>query len=181
MKRTLAALLTACFLLTGCGGTPADAPAKGAAAKAPEKAAEAHDHDADHDHDEDDEHHHHTAPRGGTLVELGDHVGNVEFLLDKATGTLTAYALDAHAENPVRMKEAALSLQITVNGAAPATVTLAATANPLTGETVGDTSQFQATVDALKGAEKFSGVIPAMEYRGVQLPETRFDFPAAAE
>ena len=48
--------------------------------------------------------HVHTAPHGGTLVELGNHAYNVELLRDPATGKLTAWILDAHAENFIRIK-----------------------------------------------------------------------------
>lgn len=62
----------------------ADAPAKpsGAIPMPSTKAAPAaaHSHDAQH---------------GGTMVELGEHEGHLEIVLDAATGTLTAYVYDA--------------------------------------------------------------------------------------
>src|SRR5690606_9176283 len=39
---------------------------------------------SDHDHDHD--HHHHEAPHGGHLVMLGDHVAQVELVLNAETG-----------------------------------------------------------------------------------------------
>ena len=38
--------------------------------------------DTSHDHDHDHGDHVHDAPHGGKLVELGDHAGNIEFVLD---------------------------------------------------------------------------------------------------
>ena len=67
-----------------------------------------HDDHAGHDHGKG---HAHTAPHGGTLVELGAHQGNVEFVRDAAGGKLTAYILDAHAENFVRVPLDAFTLR----------------------------------------------------------------------
>ena len=46
--------------------------------------------------------HQHTAPHGGVLAELGEHEAAAEMVLDRASGSLTLYVLDAHAENAVR-------------------------------------------------------------------------------
>lgn len=171
------------FVLTGCGGsTPADKPAEKPAEKT-EKHDHDHDHDHehgddhDHDHDHEDDHDHaHEPTRGGTMVELGDHVGNIEFVLDSATGSLTAYCSDAHAENPVRLKNESLKVAVAPAGSTPVEVSLAPIANPLTGETVGDTSQYSAVVDVLKGISTFEGSIAPLEYRGVQVETTRFTY-----
>lgn len=139
-----------------------------------------HDHDHDHedgDHDHDHEHHAHTAKYGGALVEVGDHVGQVEFVLAKDTGKLVVYIMDGHAENPVRVAWPAFNFDVTVGGAAPVSVSATPVANPLTGETVGDTSQYEATVEALKGAEAFDVTIPPFEFRGVQIDAISFKYP----
>lgn len=177
--RQLAVALAAVFVLVGCGGSAP--PAK--PAEAPAKAAEGHDHDKDHDHDHDhdhdEDHHHHDPTRGGTLVELGDHVGNIEFVLDSASGKLTAYCSDAHAENPVRLKNDALVISVTPPGGTSVEVRLAAAANPLTGEAVGDTSQFEAVVEGLKGQTTFEAAVAPLEYRGVQVEATSFTYTAS--
>src|SRR5687768_6177245 len=54
--------------------------------------------------------HVHTAPHGGTLVEIRAHAYNLELLRDNAAGKLTAYVLDGHAENFVRIKSPTLEL-----------------------------------------------------------------------
>jgi hypothetical protein len=101
--------------------------------------------------------HVHTAPHGGTLVELGNHAFNVELLRDKTAGKLTAWVLDAHAENFVRLKAPALAL-VAMPGGTFTPLSLKAVANPVTGEKVGDTSQFEVEADWLKTAGAFSGI-----------------------
>ncbi|HRP03350.1 MAG TPA: hypothetical protein PLV87_00415 [Opitutaceae bacterium] len=128
---------------------------------------QSHDHDhAGHNHDHGADHAHvHTAPHGGSLCALGDHQFNVEFVLDAMAGKLTAYALDAHAENFVRI--AAPSLEIRVTTPAPSrTLILTAVANAATGETVGNTSQFEASADWLKGTANISGTLTRFEAQG---------------
>lgn len=124
-----------------------------------------HDH-AGHNHDHGDGHGHvHTAPHGGSLCAIGDHQFNVEFVLDPAAGKLTAYALDAHAENFVRIAAATLEIQITTPSPSR-TLTLTAVANSATGETVGNTSQFEAGADWLKGATSLSGILTRFDAQG---------------
>lgn len=181
MLRFFVLALSAAYLLTGCG-SPAPVP-KPAEAKAEKHDDHDHEHHDDHGHDHDHEDHDHThePARGGTLVELGDHVGNIEFVLDSATGKLTAYCSDAHAENPVRLKDATLQVAVVPSPGAPAVeVALAAVASPLTGETVGDTSQFEAVIEALKGLDKFEGTILPLDYRGVAIASTPFSYTHSA-
>src|SRR5881628_3178191 len=83
--------------------------------------------------------HEHHAPHGGALQVLGEEAAHVELSLDTKTGKLTAWVLDGEAERPVRIAQPSLHLTLTDIG----TVDLAAVANPLTGETAGDTSQFE--------------------------------------
>ena len=116
--------------------------------------------------------HAHTAPHGGTLVELGDHAFNVELLRDPATGKLTAWILDAHAENFVRIASPALEL-VAMPGGKFTPLTLAAVANPATGETVGNTSQFEVQADWLKTAGAFSGIV-TVEIRGTKFEKVAF-------
>jgi hypothetical protein len=119
--------------------------------------------------------HAHVAPHGGTLVELGDHAFNVELLRDPATGKLTAWILDAHAENFVRIKASALEL-VAMPGGQFTPLTLAAVANPATGETVGDTSQFEVQADWLKTVGAFAGIV-TVEIRGTKFEKVGFSLP----
>lgn len=111
--------------------------------------------------------HAHTAPHGGTLVELGEHAYNLEFVRDAATGRLSAWVLDGHAENFIRVKATSFEIVATV-GAEQRPLAFKAVANPATGETVGDTSQFDAQADWLKTTAAFDGVLTSLEIRGHQ-------------
>ena len=107
--------------------------------------------------------HHHTAPRGGTLVELGDEFAHLEFVFDAASGRLTAYVLDGEAERAVRIAQDAIVLRLEATGEA---IRLEPVAGVLTGETAGDTSQFEAVVPRLDGARQMAGVVEAVTVRG---------------
>ncbi len=112
--------------------------------------------------------HAHTAPHGGTLVELGEHAYNVEFVRDRTAGKLTVWILDGHAEHFVRLKSPTLEV-IAMPGGNFTKLTLQAVANPATGETVGDTSQFEVQADWLKTAGEFSGIFT------VEIKDTKFE------
>jgi len=151
-----------------------------------------HDHDADedhgehdddhgHEHDDDSHSHHHEAPRGGTLIALGDHMGHFEMLLDAERGTLTIYALDGHAEHPVRLEAESFDLTLRLPDGEEIEVSLAAVANPLTGETAGDTSQFEAQDERLQGLSAFQVMFPAFEFRGIDVPAMDVPFPEGNE
>jgi hypothetical protein len=112
--------------------------------------------------------HSHRAPHGGTLVELGDHLYNVELVRDRTAGKLTAWIFDAHAENRVRIQSPTIDL-IAMPGGQFTRLPLEPVANPATGETIGDTSQFEAQADFLKTAGEFAGIV------SVEIKGTRFD------
>lgn len=113
--------------------------------------------------------HVHVAPHGGTLIQLGEHTYNLELVRDGEAGTLTVYVLDGHAENFVRIAAPAIELSA-ISGGERRALTLRAIANPATGETVGDTSQFEAQADWIKKAKQFPGEITGLDLRG-----TKFD------
>ena len=133
------------------------------------------DEHAGHDHSAHTQHAH-AAPHGGTLIELGEHAFNVEFVRDAATGKLTAYLLDGHAENFVRVSAPSFEITATVAGAKQ-TLTLVAVANAATGEKIGATSQFEATADWLKTTAGFNGVITALTIRDNAFKGVAFTFP----
>jgi hypothetical protein len=141
-------------------------------------AAGCHRHDHDHAHGHG---HVHVAPHGGTLVELGDHQFNLELLLDRATGELQVFLLDAHAENFVRVDWPTMELSLARAGAGEEPVLLPAIADPLTGETVGNTATFAVEVPWLRTADAVNGTVPPLSLRGQRLPATPFVIPAEAE
>lgn len=124
--------------------------------------------------------HVHTAPHGGTLIEIGAHAYNLELLRDAAAGKLTAWVLDGHAENFVRLKIPAIEAVATL-GAEKRPLSLKAVGNPATGETVGDTSQFEVQADWLKTGEGFTVTIPALEIRGTKFGPLTANYPQAAK
>ncbi len=109
--------------------------------------------------------HAHTAPHGGTLIELGEHAYNLELVRDAAAGKLTVYILDGHAENFVRIAAKEIEV-VAIAGGQRRPLVLTAVANPATGETVGNTSQFEASADWLKSTAEFPGTVTAVDIRG---------------
>jgi len=128
---------------------------------------------AGHDHAaHSDQKHAHTAPHGGTLVEIGEHAYNLELLRDPTTGKLTAWVLDGHAENFVRLSIPAIEL-VAMPGGNFTPLTLKAVANPATGETVGDTSQFEVQADWLKTTDEFAGIF-TIEIKGTKFEKIAY-------
>ena len=134
-----------------------------------------------HDHEKKSAHaeHVHVAPHGGTLVEVGEHAYNLELLRDPAAGKLTAWVLDGHAENFVRLKAPDLAF-IAMPGGQYTPLRLRAVANAATGETIGDTSQFEIEADWLKTTESFSGIF-TVEIRGTVYKDVAFSLGAAGD
>jgi hypothetical protein len=122
--------------------------------------------------------HLHEAPHGGSLVELGNHVASVEFVFESASGTVTAYVLDAHAQNPVRLTGGTLLVEIELDGNAEhIPLKLRGVANSLTGESETNTSQFRGAERALRGLTTFGGTIPSVAVRGNVFQEVSFRYP----
>lgn len=121
-----------------------------------------HDHGSEAAHAEGEHEHAHVAPHGGTLLPIGGGGANVEVVHDG--GTLQLYLLDGCAENPVRCAQQSLQVRM-----GDQTLELAAVASELTGETVGDTSQFSVTDAALEGADLHGAELVALEILGQRL------------
>jgi len=130
-----------------------------------------------HDHDKKSAGtgHVHTAPHGGTLVEIGDHAYNLELVRDRAAGKLTAWVLDGHAENFVRLKITSFQL-VAMPGGQYTPLTMQAVAHSATGETVGDTSQFEVQADWLKTAGAFSGIF-TLEIKDTKFAQVAYSLP----
>jgi hypothetical protein len=148
----LLALALPAALLTGCSRTPSSA-----------SSGQPHKH----------EHH---PPHGGTPVVLGDEAYHIELVLDSSAGTLQAFVLDGELENFIRSSVPSVEIVADVGGA-PRTLVLAAVANPATGETVGDTSLFQARADWLRTTGEFDAVLKSVTIRGTTFTDVKFNFP----
>ena len=145
---------------------------------------EGHEHHEDHeghDHDEGHEGHHHAAPHGGALIVLGEHFAHAEVLLDSSSGDLTVYLLDREAEKGVRLPQETVDLTLRFDGSAERTVSLEGKASALTGETRGDTSEFSARVESLRGVEAFQGTLGRIEVLGEVFEGVEFDYPEGSE
>ena len=114
-------------------------------------------------------------PHGGTSVALGENY-NVEFVLDAASGTLSAYILDDEMEEFVRSDMPSFELTAKVGGAEQALVFMPM-ANPATGETVGDTALFTAQAGWLKTTKAFDAVIKSVTLDGTTFTNVGFNFP----
>lgn len=141
-----------------------------AVALAPWMAAGCGKHDG---HAPDPSGHAHQAKNGGQLLEVGKHQFNIEVLVDAAKGKVTAWILDAHAEDYVRIPAPTLRLSA-VAGGQQHEVTLAAVANPASGEKVGDTSQFEGVAEWLKSTPAFSGTFHDVAIRGAGFGNVTF-------
>lgn len=120
--------------------------------------------------------HHHESAHGGVAVELGDHQFHLDFLHEPASGTLTAWVMDAHAENFVRVPLPSFDVTVST-GSTNQVVTLAAVANASTGEKVGETSQFRGVSPVLQGITNFTGTVREVEIRGAKFSGVTFQYP----
>ena len=116
--------------------------------------------------------HVHRAPHGGALIEIGEEVAHLELVWDKEQGKLTVYALDGECEGALRLKQA--TLELTSQGQ---TYPLAAQANVLTDEKVGNSSQFEGVLPGLRGASEWKAKIVHLEIQGQVLNQLPLDFP----
>ena len=121
--------------------------------------------------------HEHHPPHQGVLIVLGEEFAHLELVLDSSTGTLTAYSLDGEAENAVPLTHPEIVIKVTPPNGATFDLPLRAVENPLTGETVGNTSEFQGQADGLRGVEKFVGSIIAVTTKGQDFKNVSFSFP----
>jgi hypothetical protein len=132
---------------------------------------------ADHAHAHDHGGHVHAAPHGGVLVELGEHAFNMEFVVQPDAGRLLVYLLSGHADQFVRSNLPSIELWI-MDGEQSRELVLQAMANPITGETVGNTSLFSAEAEWLKRGAAFTGVVKSVSLGGARFEGIRFAIPA---
>lgn len=122
-------------------------------------------------------HHHHKAPRGGVLLELGDEFAHLEISLDRTAGMLTVFVLDSNAERAVRIAQPAIDVVVGRGGRAEIPLQARATANPLTGEREGDSSQFTVTDPRLAAPGQLKGTIKDVTVRGQRFATLTFTVP----
>lgn len=111
-------------------------------------------------------------PHGGTAIDLGQDLYHLEMLRDPDNGTLTVWVLDGEMEEFIRIAQPAIALEWNGHSAL-----LRAVASSATGETVGDTSQFELQADWVKQTPAFHGRIGPVTVRGTPFEPVAFDFP----
>lgn len=153
------ALLGAWILIQGCKPSPIDEEAS---------------------HDGHSQHHSHTPPHGGAPVLLGDHAYHLEFVLDPATGDMSAYALDGHLENFIRLQAEGIDLVLQLADGSQE-LRLLPVASTATGETVGDTAHFRARHTALIGQTNFNAKVLRVDFRGQVFENVEFNYPEGNE
>ena len=124
--------------------------------------------------------HEHKAPHGGTAVVLGNEAYHLEFVSNPAGGTLTAYVLDGHMENFIRTNVESFEVRAKL-GDEIRPLIFRAVANTATGETVGDTSQFEAPAEWLRTETSFTATLKHITIRGTTFQDVEFSFPVDHE
>jgi hypothetical protein len=117
--------------------------------------------------------HAHHAPHGGALTELGEEFAHVEVRVDAELGEIRLNLLDGESENPVRSRQP--DLMVTLKDGA--SLRLAAAANPLTGETVGDSSEFAGSFPALRGIDRLEAVLERVDVLGKSFENVPLHWP----
>jgi hypothetical protein len=172
-------MVAAAGLTAACGGSqPAAPPAEKIV---PQQVGEMSPEEAGGMRAEDSSMKEHAAPaspHGGTVVALGT-VAHLEFVHDPSTGLLTAYVLDAAGKATMRIPAKSISVEVTPAGGKPVTVALTSTANGLTGDTVGNSSQFGGTAASLKGVTAFAGSVKEAVIGGQTFKDIAFSYPKA--
>ena len=120
--------------------------------------------------------HRHDPPHGGTGVELGDEEYHLEFVRDAAPGKMQAYVLDAHMENFVRVSTGSFTVSAK-RGDGGETLAFMAVGSNATGETIDDTSLFEANADWLKTNNNFDAVLKELTIKGRRYENVAFNFP----
>jgi hypothetical protein len=123
--------------------------------------------------------HEHKAPHGGTAIELGEEAFHLELVKEDA-GKLSAYVLDGEMENFIRIESPSFQIVAQVAGESRPLVFRAVASNA-TGETVGNTSHFEAEADWLKTTPTFGGLLTRLEIRGSVFTAVAFSFPQGNE
>ncbi|MBI1373860.1 MAG: hypothetical protein GC159_14145 [Phycisphaera sp.] len=173
-RPTITLITTLALALVGCGDDGRERPSTGASspgAQTPTVQAA----------------HRPTAPHGGALVALGDRAAYAEIKLDDATGKLTVWLLNDNAAQPIRSPQVAVDMTITPldakgnPGLGSLSVSLPPVGDPQTGETVGDTSRFEAEAKLLTDTPRFTGTIKLLMIGKDRFEDVAFRYPEGGE
>ena len=120
--------------------------------------------------------HEHNPLHDGVPIVLGAELYHLELVLDPAAGKLQAYVFDSELENFVRTATPSFVVTATVDGVDKQLV-FHAVANPATGETVGDTSLFEANADWLKSNPIFDADLQSITIHDSTFTDVKFNYP----
>ena len=120
--------------------------------------------------------HHHDPPHGGTGVVLGDEEYHLEFVFDSAPGKIQAYILSAHMETFVRVSAGSFVVIAKLPGGEEP-LAFKGIASNATGETIGDTSLFEAEADWLKTNKNFDALLKELTIKGRRYENVAFNLP----
>jgi hypothetical protein len=126
-------------------------------------------------------HHEHHPPHQGTPVVLGDEEYHIEFVLHPASGQLQAFVMDGELENFVRIRMEAFDAAVKRTDGREDVLRFRALASRATGETIGDTSAFEAQAEWLRTNATFNGSIKQIVVRDRPYLNVQFNFPKGNE
>ena len=135
------------------------------------------DHPNDHDHKHThSEPHHHEPPHGGAGVTLGDEDAHIEFLAVPQDGILYAWFFKPHMASYLRVEFESFNI-VVKQPDGEVKLKFEAVANPGTGETVGNTSQFVAKAEWLGEEKSFDAALPEITVLGKVYRNVAFNYP----
>ncbi len=121
--------------------------------------------------------HSHEAKHGGVAVALGDEEFHIEFTHGSSPGIISAYFLDAHMEDYVRLDAPSFSASVVIDGRSQAVV-FAAVSNVATGEKIGDSSLFEGRIVGLPDHPALLVSVPALIVKGRTYANIKARLPA---
>jgi hypothetical protein len=120
--------------------------------------------------------HEHKPPHGGTPVVLGNEEYHLELVLIRSEGKVQAFVMDCELENFVRIPAKMFEVDVKLaDNNLP--LIFNALPNRATGETVGDTSAFEANSYWLKTNGTFDAMLKELTIRGKLYQNVQFNFP----
>ena len=120
--------------------------------------------------------HEHRPPHGGTPLALGQEEYHLELVPDFAKGKLAAYVLDGELDRFIRVAAPSFLITAVVEGR-DEVLTFEPVASKATGETVGDTSKFEASIPWLTAETIFDGTLEELTVRATKYSRVSFKFP----
>tara|TARA_B100001250_G_scaffold17463_1_gene15155 strand:+ start:706 stop:1182 length:477 start_codon:yes stop_codon:yes gene_type:complete len=120
--------------------------------------------------------HHHEPPHGGAGVTLGEEDAHIEFLAGSKDGIVYAWFFKPHMSSYLRVEFGSFNI-VVKRPDGEVNLKFEAVANPGTGETIGDTSQFVAKAEWIAEENSFDAVLPEITVLGKVYRNVAFNYP----